>query len=372
MAQEVFQKQLSEAKRLFFEKRYEESLSRLLAINKQHPGMFNVQYPMLQCLQRLGRFEDARRVLDGLQRNFTEEKYQNKIRKAENRFAVDISNIPPEHGNTKETPGTENTSSEIAGQDTQKKHAARTTPSYPRLSTSLRALLISAEVVVILAIVFLGMYFLLKNMDVAPEFSADIVLELQDARFDGKLYFKNSDLNRTEIMEQMFITKDGRVHRLMPSEGYYFKSSKSDLERHNPLVSASNLAAWARHNNAEKIGRETLQGFVCDIYQARKNDGQGAASVLTKVWYARRLRFPIKSETVLNEQEAKVVVSLENIRTDVLPGTLFQIPTHYAELKEKPGIKRTPEEIQELPSNLHPLLEELDTQLLLDTIASEE
>ncbi|HDP36115.1 MAG TPA: hypothetical protein ENN29_13530 [Candidatus Hydrogenedentes bacterium] len=372
MSKEAFQQQFDEAKRLYLEKRYEEALSSLTEIDGKYPDVFNIQFPMLQCLQHLGRIDEATQLHSRLSEKFTDEKHQAKLLKIARKLGA-AENSKDESGTEKmeKCEGDESDSSQTPPETQQEQPPAKGASAFARLPRPLRALLLSAEIIIILGVVCAGILFLISKLDEAPEFYADMVIEFDDARFDGRVYFKSPKYNRTEIMEEMFIAKDGHVLRLLPEEAEYYKVSTADMMRHNPLVGASNINEWVRQKEAVKIGRETVEGYVCDVYEARQSEDPDAPVLTTKLWYALKLKFPIKSEMAIVGQKGKLTVSVKNIETGPLPETLFNVPTTYAEITGKRAKRKTPEEMSHLPSN-DPLLEALNRQILQDNINSKE
>ena len=83
MGKEDSQQRFAKAKKLYAEGNYEQALLLLQAIMKHHPDVFNIQLPIIQCLQHLKRIEDVKVLHGQMQEKFTEEKQQLKLARVE-------------------------------------------------------------------------------------------------------------------------------------------------------------------------------------------------------------------------------------------------------------------------------------------------
>ena len=234
-------------------------------------------------------------------------------------------------------------------------------------STALRRCLIALEVVFIVCIGSGVMYLLItQTARKLPEFSADIIMEVNNSEITGKLFLKNANTFRMEIMEQTFISKDGQVRKILTEEEKYININPADVERYNPLVGLSNFGKWVHLNNAKKVGREKLQGYACDIYEATVASTDTSTSMSTKVWYCRQIKFPLKSENSALEL-GSVSVTLSNIQTEeTLPDKLFTISDTYAEYVKEKRKEPDPEALESLPDNMERMLQFGDPMALLE------
>jgi len=218
-----------------------------------------------------------------------------------------------------------------------------------------------------------GVMYLLsaKTTRKLPEFTAKIVMKLNDSEIEGKLFLKDADTFRMEIMEQVFISNDGQVRKLLVEDEQYINVNLADVERYNPLVGLSNFGKWVELNKAKKVGREKLEGFDCDIYEANVPGENNSPSMSTRVWYCRQIKFPLKSENRTESDDPKlqgsVAVALSDLQMEqALPDKMFVLPENYAEFVKKKIDKNDPEKLESLPDNMQKMLEFGDPTALLE------
>ena len=393
MGKEESQQLFAEAKKLYAEGNYEKALSLLHQLNKEYPDVFNIHQPIIQCYQHLGDVEKVREIVAELLPKFPEEKYQKKLarvgrwikrqeehlRKEENlskdsqidnEIADQIEEQPDEpvvEENGKEPdksapPVDEDTTD--TSEDNKPPEETDDKASHPEKHSSfLRTLLIAAEVIFIICAGSAVMYLLAtKTVRKLPELTADIIMEVSESEISGKLYLKNANTFRMEIMDQVFVTNEGQVRKLLVEDEKYINVNLGDVQRYNPLVGLSNFAQWVHLNNAKKVGKEKLQGYDCDIYQADFPGVNNSPSMSTRVWYCRQIKFPLKSEnrTESNDPKLKgsVSVTLSNIQTEEsLPEKIFEIPENYAEFVKKKSKDPDPEKLEGLVDNMEKILE---------------
>lgn len=181
--------------------------------------------------------------------------------------------------------------------------------------------------------VFLLSFFFLSSIAYAAEFSADMVTEMPMGRESGKIFHKDLDTSRTEMMGMINIMKYPNVYQLVEETRKYVVSDLEELSRENPSISIRDFDRFVKENDFKKTGSETLQGYKCDIYEGRiefsPEPGQQPVSVFMKLWYSRDLEFSVRTESTLPPPMGKVVSYLENIKKGRQPASLFEIPSGY-------------------------------------------
>ena len=394
MGKEDSQKQFAEAKRLYAAGQYEEALVLLLQLDEKHPDTFNIKQPILQCYQHLGNVEKVKSLLTELLPNFPGEKHQKKLARVgrwvkrqekkqktdggiskdsqiDNDIAEKFDEQSGDSGAELEIAEAGDTSASIeSDKETIKSTGEENADDLHK--SPLHKLLIVAEVIFIMCAGAAVMYFFTaKTTRKLPEFSADIVMEMNGDEILGKLYLKDADTFRMEIMDQVFVTNEGQVRKLLVDEEQYITVNPADVERYNPLVGLSNFAKWVRMHDAKKVGREKLQGFDCDIYQANYPGEDESPSMTTKVWYCRQIKFPLKSENRTEGSDPKlngsVSVALSHIKTEAsLPNKLFEIPERYTEFVKKKLDAPDPEQLEGLVDNMEKMLQFGDPTALLE------
>lgn len=384
MGKEDSQQRFAEAKKLYAAGDYDQALSLLQALKKHHPDVFNIQLPIIQCLQHLKRVEEVKVLHGQMQEKFTEEKQQLKlarverwIKRQEKKAATGEtlskdgqidSEIEDQIADRMEDGG-EGQNGTFEGADAKDANAEKLPVNGKGThSTVLRRFLIALEVVFIVCIGSGIMYLLITQTDrQLPEFSADIVMRVNDSEMTGKLFLKNANTFRMEIMDQTFISNDGQVRKMLTEEEKYININPADVERYNPLVGLSNFGKWVHLNNAKKVGHEKLQGYACDIYEATVAATDASPSMSTRVWYCRQIKFPLKSENTAPELNGSVSVTLNNIQTEeALPEKLFTLPDTYAEYVKEKKKEPDPDKLEGLVDNMERMLEFGDPTALLE------
>jgi outer membrane lipoprotein-sorting protein len=384
MGKDDSQQRFAEAKKLYAEGKFEKALSCLQAIAKHHPDVFNIQLPMIQCLQHLKRVEDVKLLHGQMQGIFTEEKHKIKLAKVErwikrqekkaatgetlSKDGQIDSEIEDQIAERMEDGG-EGQNGALGDADAKDAELTKVPANGKGMhSTALRRCLIALEVVFIVCVGSSVMYLLItQTARELPEFSADIVMKVNDSEMTGKLFLKNANTFRMEIMEQTFISNDGQVRKMLTEEEKYININPADVERYNPLVGLSNFGKWVHLNNAKKVGHEKLQGYACDIYEATVAATDASPSMSTRVWYCRQIKFPLKSENTAPELNGSVSVTLNNIRTEeALPEKLFTLPDTYAEYVKEKKKEPDPDKLEGLVDNMERMLEFGDPTALLE------
>jgi len=334
MGQEASKQKFAVASGLYLEGRYEEALVLLDELSKQHPGVFNIQYPMLQCLQRLERLEEVKEYHAQMVSLCTKESHREKLAAV----ADWITNM--ERQSSLGTVGLEldvdpnalnlDMMGDLFEPSTLKKRSSSSSVragSAP--NTSRKVVLV---VIVLVALAAAGYIFLPKLLGSATQFSADVVLGLPYANLEGRFYRKSTDITRTEMMGKVAITREGKLYTIIPEVQKYSVASLAEMAGQSAFAEMSDFGKWIGANGGKLTGQETLYGFVCDIYQANVRMSPAMPPVDTKIWYAKKLAFPVKSESLTVGPIGKVVMFLKNIKVEQLPDNLFEIPSGYAKV----------------------------------------
>lgn len=181
--------------------------------------------------------------------------------------------------------------------------------------------------------VFLLSFLFFSSIAVAAEFSADMITEMSMGRNSGKIFYKDSDTSRTEMMGMINIMKYPNVYQLIEETRKYVVSDFDEMSRENPSMSTREFDRFLKENDFKKTGSETLQDYKCEIYEGRidfsPEPGQDPVSVFMKLWYSRDLEFALRTESILPSPMGKVVSFIENINKGRQPASLFEIPPGY-------------------------------------------
>ncbi len=175
----------------------------------------------------------------------------------------------------------------------------------------------------------------------AEEFSADMHSQMAAGIVSGKIYFKNPDITRNEMMGMISITKRPVVYQIFTSTKKYHVSSIDKIKDKNPIADAGDFKSWIKKNNMKKKGKESISGYNCLIYEGELQTEQPQHLTHIKLWYSKKLNYPIKTEITLPPPMGKMTSYLENIKVGELPKSLFAIPEGYTEaasMEEAMGI----------------------------------
>ena len=172
----------------------------------------------------------------------------------------------------------------------------------------------------------------------AAEFSADMSIETLVGPQSGKLYHKNSDISRADIMGMINIMKHPYVYQVFEGTKKYVVMDLDELSKDNPAANIRDFNKFVKENSFKKVGSEILQGYKCDIWEGVLNispePGEMPMTVPMKLWYSKELDYPIRTESTLPPlMGGKSVSSLENIRKDRQAASLFEIPSGYSEVE---------------------------------------
>ncbi len=169
---------------------------------------------------------------------------------------------------------------------------------------------------------------------VSAEFSADMVMEMFAGPSTGKVYFKDQDVSRTEMMGIISIIKRPNMYQVFPDTKKYIVENLDDMKKENPMADVGSFKEWMQNNNLKKTGSETVQGYDCDIYEGDIKMDEEQPPVHMKLWYSKKLDYPVKQEAELSPPAGKISYRLENIKVASQPGSLFEIPDGYTQTKD--------------------------------------
>lgn len=184
-------------------------------------------------------------------------------------------------------------------------------------------------------IFFAVVFFLLLMISPlsAKEFSADVVTDMPMMQKTGKLYYKNSDISRNEIMGIINIMKRPLVYQVFANTKKYYVSNIDELQKDSPTPDMADFKQWAAQNNMKKVGKEKIENYLCHIYEGDiKSDGKQPAPHM-KLWYSKELNCPLKTEIVLPEPGGTLSSLVKNIKIGKQPDSLFTVPAGYTQAK---------------------------------------
>lgn len=188
----------------------------------------------------------------------------------------------------------------------------------------------------------------------ADEFSADVITQLPTGKMTGKLYFKDTDISRNEMMGMVTITKRPLVYQVFSNTKKYHVSNIDNLKEKSPMADAGDFKSWIQKNNMKKIGKETIAGYKCKIYEGDIKSEKSEFVPHIKLWHSKKLNYPIKSEITLPAPIGKMTTYLENIMVGKQKKSLFSIPPGYVEaqsMQEAMGIPDMGSFMQELSTD---------------------
>ncbi len=370
MANVSTEEQFAAANELFLAKRYEEALKLLAPLTKRHPTVFNIHYPMLQCLQQLGRVEEVRRLYDHMAARFVKEKHQVKLRKVEKWLAAHQAQGTPDMANAAildigddVTAGfVLDTGDDVVGADlvndlldtpVPRKNSS-SVPSSARRTVAVpwKGVAIVGAIAVLGVLAYMALPMLAGTAGGAPSFSADMVMMLPHGALEGRIYRRDADTLRTEMMGRIFIKAGDAVYIVSRETRRYATLSVAEMERQNPIAEMNDFRTWIQANNGQKVGTETLMGYDCEVYEAQARLRPAMPRTDTKIWYARQLAFPIKSESATGGPLGTVTMSLRNITVGTLSDDLFAPPEGYTRASSPAGLSDIPPELDDAPDNL--------------------
>lgn len=174
----------------------------------------------------------------------------------------------------------------------------------------------------------------LANGAMAAEFSADMIMGSMAGRSSGKIYFKNDDTSRTEMMGMISIFKRPLIYQVFSDTKKYVIQNIDEINKNNPSADAANIQEWIDNNQLKKVGSETLQGYRCDIFEGDVTVADDQPPVHVKIWHTKKLGYPLRQESTLPPPAGNVSSHLENIQIGSQPASLFEVPPGYAQAKD--------------------------------------
>ncbi len=166
---------------------------------------------------------------------------------------------------------------------------------------------------------------LICTLAVGAQFEADLVTSRYGKSTTGKIYVKDAlyRMDQEEGGQKIVIIVDqekGITRAFLPAKKMYVEMNTTDPRSlmNDPFQGTKFLATRLK---PEKTGRETLNGFECDIYTFKD---QGKELVVE--WISSSLGFPLK---IVNHSTNRTV-ELKNVRTGPPDDSLFQIPNGYS------------------------------------------
>ncbi len=166
----------------------------------------------------------------------------------------------------------------------------------------------------------------------ATEFSADMIAQMVTGKMSGKIYFKNPDVTRNDMMGMISITKRPVVYQIFTGTKKYHVSNIDEIKDENPMAAAGDFNSWIKENKMKKIGQESLSGYKCQIYEGMLQTQQSHPPTHIKLWYSKKLNYPIKTEITLPPPMGTMTSYLENIEVGKLDKSLFVVPDGYTEV----------------------------------------
>lgn len=310
---------------------YEEALVMLSELSRIHPNAFNLDFPRLQCLKRLGRFEEVKELYGSMTVTYAQPDQQEKLRQVgewitaqegsgfDGLGGIDLGVDPT-------ILGTDLMGDLLGLSEPRKSVAQARRSSQPAEKSHQKAI---AAIVLIGTIVAASIFILPAVLKPMPQFSAGVVVGLPFSSIEGKFFRKTGRINRTELMGQIVIINEDKIYVMIPEERKYSVSGAEEVMGNSFFSEISDIDKWAAARNVKKVGQEVLYGLKCDIYQGRLSLNPARPTSDMKVWYSPDLDFPVKSESASSGLLGRVVIFLTDIRIGPLPDTLFTVPAGY-------------------------------------------
>ena len=110
------------------------------------------------------------------------------------------------------------------------------------------------------------------------------------------------------------------IYTYLPQQRMAMKISELDPSQ-QPLQHADNYQQYLQEHHAERIGTETIDGHLCEVYRFTDPTVQGT----TTAWVWTEKQFPIKLE--IDGPHGRTVAELTNIQLGVaVQDDMFQLP----------------------------------------------
>ena len=337
MDPETAQHKFTQAKHKFLEGFYEEALLLLNELIKRHPGVFNLEFPKLQCLKHLERLEETKEFHAIMTMTYTQPDHQEKLQMvgawiAEQEAAA-IDGLGGLQLNYDMDGIGGGAMDDLLGLSAPRRKTEPKPAVVAEGPAPHHRAIISIAVVVVIAVV--AVIFLPGLLRPVPPFSAGIVVGLPYDTLEGKFYRKTNSVTRIEFMGQIVITNEKEVYVLIPAERKYSVMSVSEVMGNQFLSEIDDFDDWIAARNGKKIGEETLYGMNCHVYQGRLSLNPASPPSETKVWWSPDLQFLVKSETVSTGLLGQMKMFLKDLHVGPLSEELFQVPADYRQVSPK-------------------------------------
>jgi len=169
-----------------------------------------------------------------------------------------------------------------------------------------------------------------SSMALAAEFSADFTEKMGNRVAAGKLYLKGYDIRRdvTQGPQKniMIYRMDKKVIWLLdPVQKTYMEMSAAGKElAYLSPDDPKAKQALKDMGTVKKVGRETVNGYVCDKYAFSYRDKSMGTQYQ---WVAQKLKVPIKVEQ--KSPKFQMLAEYKNIKEGGVSSSLFQLPKGY-------------------------------------------
>lgn len=169
----------------------------------------------------------------------------------------------------------------------------------------------------------------------AVSFSADVMNSSFIGKPDvGKFYFKDKTTYRSEGMGMTHIVKGDDVYVLVSDTMKYVVNSLEELRKVSPVSVWGDAMEMVTQNNMEKVGKEILQGYDCQIYGGKILFHESMPAMEMKLWYAKELETMIKQEAAMPSPMGTLTTHFENIKIGKLDSSLFEVPKDYSKAED--------------------------------------
>lgn len=146
-------------------------------------------------------------------------------------------------------------------------------------------------------------------------FSAEMITAMPDGKsMTSKMMVGGEDKIRMEMADQVIIVRRDKGKMWMLN-----KSNKTAMEMpvNEQMIKEASKTKFDAAKKLKPVGKETVDGYLCDKYVTTDKD------VTTTTWVARKVGMPVKIES------EGTVVKFKNISTDKQPASLFELDSGY-------------------------------------------
>jgi outer membrane lipoprotein-sorting protein len=184
--------------------------------------------------------------------------------------------------------------------------------------------------------VFLATIFILASICFAQEIPKTIACEQivtapNMPKMQMKLYMKESNVRletKTPDGKEMIMIKKGdKMITVYPDKkiAMQMPMSKEAMEKMGAKTpdytgSEEKLKEYLDKISQYKVGEETIDGRLCDVYEIKNDDGKNS-----KVWLAKDIHWPLK--TIATDSKGDTIVEFKNIKlNEPVDDSLFEVP----------------------------------------------